>query len=79
VVVENILVVHEALRRGWHEAPVGEAVWQDTRLRGPGFDAQQTWRHVFTGEPVRTAMEDGQPALAVAELLAQFPVALLMA
>jgi (1->4)-alpha-D-glucan 1-alpha-D-glucosylmutase len=62
-----------------HAAPLGEAVWEDTRLRVPGIDPQQTWRHVFTGEPVRMAMEDGQPTLVVAELLAQFPVALLMA
>jgi hypothetical protein len=45
----------------------------------PGIDPRQTWRHVFTGEPVRIAVEDGQPTVAVAELLAQFPVALLMA
>jgi (1->4)-alpha-D-glucan 1-alpha-D-glucosylmutase len=62
-----------------HEAPLGEAVWQDTRLRVPGIGPQQTWRHVFTGAPVRVAMEDGQPTLAVADLLGQFPVALLMA
>jgi (1->4)-alpha-D-glucan 1-alpha-D-glucosylmutase len=62
-----------------HQAPLGEAVWQDTRLRLPGINPQQTWRHVFTGEPVRMAMEDGQPTLAVADLMAQFPVALLMA
>jgi (1->4)-alpha-D-glucan 1-alpha-D-glucosylmutase len=62
-----------------HQAPLGEAVWQDTRLRMPGINPQQTWRHVFTGEPVRMAMEDGQPTLAVADLMAQFPVALLMA
>ena len=62
-----------------HEAPLGEAVWQDTRLLVPGIDPQQTWRHVFTGEPVALVVEDGQPTLAVAELMAHFPVALLMA
>jgi (1->4)-alpha-D-glucan 1-alpha-D-glucosylmutase len=62
-----------------HEAPLGEAVWHDTALHVPGIDAQQTWRHVLTGEPVHMAMEDGQPTLAVADLLAHFPVALLMA
>jgi (1->4)-alpha-D-glucan 1-alpha-D-glucosylmutase len=62
-----------------HEPPLGEAVWEDTRLRMPGIDPRQTWRHVFTGEAVRIAMEGGQPTVAVAELLAQFPVALLMA
>jgi (1->4)-alpha-D-glucan 1-alpha-D-glucosylmutase len=67
------------LREDGHEAPLGEAVWQDTRLCVPGIDPQQAWRHVFTGELVRTGLEDGQPTLAVADLMAQFPVALLMA
>jgi (1->4)-alpha-D-glucan 1-alpha-D-glucosylmutase len=62
-----------------HEAPLGEAVWHDTRLRVPGLDPQQSWRHVFTGELVRLVMEDGHPTVAVADLMAQFPVALLMA
>jgi maltooligosyltrehalose synthase len=62
-----------------HEAALGEAVWQDTRLRIPGINPQQTWHHVFTGEPVRMATDDGQPTLAVADLMAQFPVALLVA
>ena len=50
-----------------------------TYIPVPGIDPQQTWRDVFTGEPVHMALEDGQPTLAVAELLAQFPVALLTA
>lgn len=62
-----------------HEAPLGAAVWQDTKLRMPGLNPRQTWRHVFTGERVRVAMEDDQPTLAVADLMAQFPVALLVA
>jgi (1->4)-alpha-D-glucan 1-alpha-D-glucosylmutase len=62
-----------------HEAPVGEDIWRDTRLRVPGLDAQRTWRHVFTGELVRPTMQDSQPTLAVADLMARFPVALLIA
>jgi (1->4)-alpha-D-glucan 1-alpha-D-glucosylmutase len=61
-----------------HAAPLGEAVWQDTRLCVSGIDPQRPWRHVFTGAPVRFAVEDGQPTLAVAELMAQCPVALLI-
>jgi (1->4)-alpha-D-glucan 1-alpha-D-glucosylmutase len=61
-----------------HQVPVGEAVWQDTRLRVPGINPQHTWRHVFTGEPIRMAVKDGQATFAVADLMAQFPVALLM-
>jgi maltooligosyltrehalose synthase len=62
-----------------HEAPVGVAMWQDTRLRVPRTDPQQTWRHVLTGEPISVAIEDRQPTLAVAELMAHVLVALLMA
>jgi maltooligosyltrehalose synthase len=62
-----------------HEAPLGEAVWQDTRLLVPGINPQRAWRHVFTGESVRFAVENGQPVLTVAELMAHFPVVLLVA
>jgi (1->4)-alpha-D-glucan 1-alpha-D-glucosylmutase len=62
-----------------HQAPVGEAVWQDTRLLVPGIDPHRAWRNVLTGEVVTFTEEDGQPMLAVAQLLAHFPVALLVA
>ena len=62
-----------------HTAPLGEAVWQDTTLLLPGMTPQRTWRHVFTGEPVRCAAEEGHATLTVAEVLGHFPVALLMA
>jgi (1->4)-alpha-D-glucan 1-alpha-D-glucosylmutase len=61
------------------EAPVGERVWQDTKMLVPGVELQWSWRNVFTGEPVTFTREDGQPLLAVAEVLAHFPVALLIA
>jgi (1->4)-alpha-D-glucan 1-alpha-D-glucosylmutase len=62
-----------------HEAPLGEAVWHDTRVLVPGAEPQWGWQNVLTGEPVTFACEDGQPTLAVAEVLAHFPVALLVA
>jgi (1->4)-alpha-D-glucan 1-alpha-D-glucosylmutase len=62
-----------------HKAPLGEAVWQDTRLLVLGIDPQRAWHNVLTGESVTFAMEDGQPMLAVAGLMAHFPVALLVA
>jgi (1->4)-alpha-D-glucan 1-alpha-D-glucosylmutase len=61
------------------ESPVGEAVWQDTRLVVPGIDPERPWRHVFTGESMAFVVEDGQPSLPIGELMAHFPVALLMA
>jgi len=67
------------LLAGTHEAPLGAAVWQDTRLLVPGIDSRWDWRNVLTGEPVIFATDDGQPALALAELLGHCPVALLVA
>jgi len=56
-----------------------DTVWQDTRLLVPGIDPHWHWRNVLTGETVIFAVDDGQPALSLATLLAHFPVALLMA
>src|SRR5919197_3717353 len=67
------------LLAGPHEAPLGEAVWQDTRLLVPGIDAHWDWRNVLTGEPVVIAADDGQPTPALEQLLGQCPVALLVA
>ena len=60
-------------------AVAGNAVWQDTRLLVPGIDPHRHWRNVLTGESVVFTVEDGQPALVMANLLAHFPVALLVA
>jgi (1->4)-alpha-D-glucan 1-alpha-D-glucosylmutase len=59
--------------------PLGEAVWQDTRLLVPDIDPQRPWRNVFTGESVPFSQEAGQTMLPVAGLMAHFPVALLVA
>jgi (1->4)-alpha-D-glucan 1-alpha-D-glucosylmutase len=67
------------LLAGTHEAPLGEAVWQDTQLLMPGVDPHWDWRNVLTGEPVVFTRDNGQPALALAELLGFCPVALLVA
>jgi (1->4)-alpha-D-glucan 1-alpha-D-glucosylmutase len=67
------------LLAGTHDAPLGEAVWQDTQLLVPGIEARWNWRNVLTGEPVVFTEENGQPTLALAELLKHCPVALLVA
>jgi maltooligosyltrehalose synthase len=54
-------------------------VWQDTTLLVPGPHQQRGWRNVLTGATSRFAAEDGQTTLAMAELFAHFPVALLVA
>ena len=45
----------------------------------PGIDSRWDWHNVLTGEPVVFAADDGQPTLALAELLRHCPVALLVA
>ena len=62
-----------------HDTPLGQAVWQDTRLLVPGIDPQRGWCNVLTGESVAFAVDDGQPALMLAPVLAHCPVALLVA
>jgi maltooligosyltrehalose synthase len=58
---------------------MGKAVWQGTQLLTPGIDPRWDWRNVLTGDPVVFVIDDGQPALALAELLGHCPVALLVA
>jgi len=45
----------------------------------PGIDPHWHWHNVFTGERVVCTVDDGKPAVVMAELLAHFPVALLIA
>src|SRR5262249_28975917 len=77
-----IVVVPRLMARLCQEgaaAVPGDVVWQETRLLVPGIDPHWQWSNVLTGEPVVFAVDDGQPALVVAKLLAHFPVALLVA
>lgn len=67
------------LLAGAHEAPLGEAVWQDTHLLVPGINLRWDWRNVLTGEPAVFTEHNGEPALALAQLLGHCPVALLVA
>jgi (1->4)-alpha-D-glucan 1-alpha-D-glucosylmutase len=67
------------LLAGTHDAPLGEAVWQDTQFLTPGIEPRWNWRNVLTGEPVVFTADDVQPTLALAELLGHCPVALLVA
>jgi (1->4)-alpha-D-glucan 1-alpha-D-glucosylmutase len=58
------------------ELPLGRNVWQSTRLLLSGIEPGARLRNVFTGEePVLTEAQ-GKAALAVADALTCFPVAL---
>jgi (1->4)-alpha-D-glucan 1-alpha-D-glucosylmutase len=58
--------------------PLGDDVWRDTVLPLPGVDPDLRWRNVFTGEVVKSSARSEQAALSLAEMLAHFPVALLV-
>jgi (1->4)-alpha-D-glucan 1-alpha-D-glucosylmutase len=58
--------------------PLGTEVWQHTRLMLPEVPAGQHFKNVFTGQSHVAAERDGQAVLPLAELFADFPVALLI-
>jgi (1->4)-alpha-D-glucan 1-alpha-D-glucosylmutase len=58
--------------------PLGAAVWEDTRLLLPGVGPGRPLRNMFTGEEVAVGEEQGQAAVAAADVFANFPVALLI-
>jgi (1->4)-alpha-D-glucan 1-alpha-D-glucosylmutase len=62
------------------QPPLGQHVWGDTRLPLEEIDPGLGWRNVFTGVTISAESEpEHRRALALAELFADFPVALLMA
>ncbi len=75
-----IVLVPRLLTRlgGPGRLPLGEAVWQDTRLLLPAQVSAARWRNLFTGQVVTAKQEQGQAVLALDEVFADFPVALLL-
>jgi (1->4)-alpha-D-glucan 1-alpha-D-glucosylmutase len=63
------------LLRDQHELPLGASVWNHTSLVLSNNQQQRSWRNLFTGESITAAAHQPVP---VAEILAQFPVALLI-
>jgi maltooligosyltrehalose synthase len=77
-----VVAVPRLLCRAWLSStdfPLGREFWQDTRLQVPGLSAGAQLGSPFTGEGVAVGNRDGQPSLALAEVFASFPVALLLA
>jgi (1->4)-alpha-D-glucan 1-alpha-D-glucosylmutase len=57
----------------------GEEVWQDTNLLLPRDAATVEWHNVFTGQTLKSCRVGEDSVLRMADILADFPVALLMA
>ncbi len=60
------------------DLPLGERVWEDTRLLLPGVEPGRRLRNAFTGEELVAGEQEGRAAVAAAEVFATFPVALLL-
>jgi len=59
------------------ELPLGQQIWQGTRIVLPSEVGGGRYRNVFTGEVVEPVREEAGEGLCLAEVLADFPVALL--
>jgi (1->4)-alpha-D-glucan 1-alpha-D-glucosylmutase len=59
------------------QVPVGHDVWNDTELYVPLAERGVLYRNLFTGETIETKGREGPATLALGEVLACFPVALL--
>jgi (1->4)-alpha-D-glucan 1-alpha-D-glucosylmutase len=57
--------------------PLGPEVWAETRIILPAETSVGRYRHIFSGEILVPAEEDGRRTLALAEIFASYPVALL--
>jgi (1->4)-alpha-D-glucan 1-alpha-D-glucosylmutase len=58
--------------------PLGSEVWENTMIELPrGFDASAALHNILDGTEVRVGKHGERPALAVADVLANFPVAVL--
>jgi (1->4)-alpha-D-glucan 1-alpha-D-glucosylmutase len=60
------------------DLPLGEHVWGDTVLLLPGVGPGQCCRNIFTNELLTTTAWHEQGSLRLAEVFANFPVALLL-
>ena len=58
--------------------PLGPRVWEDSWLTLPAGDsANHRYRNLFTGESVAAVRREGRVVLALGEVFANFPIALL--
>lgn len=57
--------------------PLGSEVWRDTRIIQPLDTAATCYKNVFTGEILNFEQQQDQLSLALCDILAEYPVALL--
>jgi len=57
--------------------PLGQEVWQDTRVIQPFDSASSSYRNVFTGEVLTLDQQEGRLTIALKDILSVYPVAML--
>jgi (1->4)-alpha-D-glucan 1-alpha-D-glucosylmutase len=57
--------------------PIGSDVWEDTYVAVPSWKPDSPYRNLFTGERLRTQTVGDRQMLTMADVLCEFPVALL--
>jgi (1->4)-alpha-D-glucan 1-alpha-D-glucosylmutase len=57
--------------------PLGRTTWQDTVMELPNDEGASGYKNILTGERLTTTKREGKEVLALADVLATFPVALL--
>jgi (1->4)-alpha-D-glucan 1-alpha-D-glucosylmutase len=65
------------LLSGHLEVPCGAQIWGDTRIVIPERLSSPAYRHLFTGETITPVRQDGFTELNLADVSANFPVAVL--
>jgi (1->4)-alpha-D-glucan 1-alpha-D-glucosylmutase len=68
-----------SLMGGDQRPPLGEGVWTDTWMSVPDDTAEIVYRNLYTGEILTPVEREGVAALNLKDVLARFPVALLVA
>jgi maltooligosyltrehalose synthase len=61
-----------------NDPPIGPGVWRDTRLQLPPGFANRSLTDLFTSRQFIANRQGAETELPIAELLADFPLALLM-
>jgi len=61
-----------------HVLPIGPQIWADSWLPVPPTSIHHRYHNLFTGEAVETVNLEGKPVLALGDVFANFPVALLV-
>jgi (1->4)-alpha-D-glucan 1-alpha-D-glucosylmutase len=77
----HVLVVVPRLIAGLGGAPLpcGSDIWRDTTIKLPTDVAKSEWQNLFTGQVLARHLQEDGACLPIADLLADFPVALLSA